>query len=192
MAKTAAERKRDQRRREREQQLLLATLSPEEVHAWEKQLAAYRRWSDWMDKPVLVEVVAKERQRRATHCARCGEPLTEVFRVVERNHNSWLVTGQVVYRPVCESCLHPLFETQRDRRTCAACKRGFVIARGTAKLTTCSDACQAALKPTAKQTPRPTAECAHCGKPFEQARSDARYCGGACRVAAHRARTAAV
>jgi hypothetical protein len=29
--------------------------------------------------------------------------------------------------------------------------------------------------------------CAHCGEPFTPARSDARYCSGRCRVAAHRA-----
>ena len=29
-------------------------------------------------------------------------------------------------------------------------------------------------------------ECAHCGEPFEAKRSDALYCSGACRIAAHR------
>jgi hypothetical protein len=35
---------------------------------------------------------------------------------------------------------------------------------------------------------RPQQDCQHCGTAFAPARSDARYCSGRCRVAAHRAR----
>ncbi len=34
---------------------------------------------------------------------------------------------------------------------------------------------------------RPATSCDHCGTEFEPARSDARFCSGRCRVAAHRA-----
>lgn len=37
-----------------------------------------------------------------------------------------------------------------------------------------------------KRQPLP---CGHCGKPFTPKRSDARYCSGRCRTAAHRCRT---
>jgi hypothetical protein len=33
----------------------------------------------------------------------------------------------------------------------------------------------------------PSYACAHCGEPFIPARSDARFCGGRCRIAHHRA-----
>ena len=46
----------------------------------------------------------------------------------------------------------------------------------------CSE-CRAA-KPVAQ--PRPAVACRHCGVEFTPTRSDARYCSGRCRVAAHR------
>ena len=59
----------------------------------------------------------------------------------------------------------------------------------------CSEACRHATAMERQRRRRAAAHvepagqpCAHCAEPFIPARSDALYCSGACRVAAHRAK----
>jgi hypothetical protein len=48
--------------------------------------------------------------------------------------------------------------------------------------------CDAEIKAALHPPPPSPKTCERCSKPFESKRYDARYCGGACRVAAHRAK----
>jgi histone H3/H4 len=74
---------------------------------------------------------------------------------------------------------------------CAYCTTEFV---GLPAVRYCTNACALAAKAkraTAQRKPRRVAHdpkpCQYCGESFTPTRSDARFCGGACRVAAHRA-----
>jgi hypothetical protein len=53
-----------------------------------------------------------------------------------------------------------------------------------------SETVEEVLPPTPKDYPLQQATCAVCGASFEARRSDAQFCSGKCRVAAHRARAA--
>jgi hypothetical protein len=70
---------------------------------------------------------------------------------------------------------------------CVVCGKEFL---GNGVACYCSDACCEKNKAPYKSQARPHAEvaCARCGKVFRQARKDAVYCTGKCRVAAHRAK----
>jgi hypothetical protein len=49
--------------------------------------------------------------------------------------------------------------------------------------------CESTICNGCRVTPtRQPLQCAHCGNPFAPTRSDARFCSGRCRTAAHRAR----
>jgi hypothetical protein len=72
---------------------------------------------------------------------------------------------------------------------CPTCDRWMI---GDARVIYCSNACkqQSLIDQRVPYRPRPKTEasCAHCGETFIQARSDAKFCSGPCRVAAHRKR----
>jgi uncharacterized OB-fold protein len=74
--------------------------------------------------------------------------------------------------------------------TCDVCGEVFVPPYGPRRRRFCSDECRRAHDRQRKAwTPVVHVEqsCAQCGELFVPARSDARYCSGRCRVAAHRA-----
>jgi hypothetical protein len=76
-------------------------------------------------------------------------------------------------------------------RPCEACGRAVLSTWGRRRFRRvyCSAGCRAELAAAARR--RPERACERCGELFARARSDARFCSGGCRVAAHRARRAA-
>jgi hypothetical protein len=76
---------------------------------------------------------------------------------------------------------------------CARCGRLFLASRygrvdgpNPYRTRYCSEEC---TKRPKKERPR--RDCEHCGWSFTPTRSDAKFCSGACRVAAHRAKRGA-
>jgi hypothetical protein len=105
--------------------------------------------------------------RWAYRCSKCGESYWLRWYVACDE------TGQDLY---CRNCtLDSEFFW---------CRRGqHVISGGWQAIQPDRERGHATIKPK----PDHTRACAHCGQTFTPKRSDARYCSGRCRVAAHRA-----
>lgn len=123
--------------------------------------------------------------RAAFHCGRCGR-YVYMGRYPYCNED-----GTELY---CLSCgwdaQHhrvPGQPTEYRPTLWRYCRRGgHVYWPGDALSTKCSEShAKPRQKPRVQHDPMP---CAHCGEDFTPKRSDARYCSGKCRVAAHRAR----
>ena len=143
--------------------------------------------------------------RTGETCGACGrlfetlEPaaLCEwVDRTARYRYRSWLV-------PVCLGCMvlpslarpwrlrgevydcafKPIIET-----ACDACRRPLrVVLDRRRRHVCCSDRCLQKVKKT-ERIARRAFTCATCGAAFQPARTDSRYCSGACRQKAYRAR----
>jgi hypothetical protein len=118
----------------------------------------------------------------ALRCDRCER----AFREGDVVHRARLGHG-LTQR--CRRCVRKL--TWHGWRTAEACEGGcgLLVASESwgQQVRACSDRCRYRAR-DARRRKSTTVECARCGEPFEQTRSDARYCSNACRQATHRAR----
>lgn len=136
--------------------------------------------------PGVTSAMAAE--PRAYHCPRC-----EAEREDYGRNRVWLDVAQAV--PLADGrtlvCREHATEAERRNRWCDRCQRvkdcdefdHVLDARGRPKPLRWRRSCRDCLTP-----PPRVYECEHCHAPFEPWRSDARFCSGRCRVAAHRTR----
>lgn len=128
-------------------------------------------------------------------CSRCGEAIPADAEVHVGRHRvvscaacamaryarwpAWATT-----RITCSTCGRAVvvYDRRMARRYCSAACSAVAEAARVARLNAAVSARRAEARAARKAT------CAGCGSTFTPTRADARYCSGACRVAAHRAR----
>ena len=84
----------------------------------------------------------------------------------------------------------PAFRCACDAPKDASGPRPYVVHSAVGPVLTCSNACARRTRRDLRQRARPLVRCLACRQSFRPSRSDARYCGGACRQRACRARRA--
>jgi hypothetical protein len=139
------------------------------------------------------------------HCAYCGEPFGGNRTTAFMARASIVVALIGLYPrqfpiarrgfvPVCDACVTPGEMLAATREiTCKGCglaMRAPERKAGRPDLTTCSDRCAQRVRRLRRRQKRRT--CATCGLQFKTTRSDARFCGAACKQKAFRRRAAAV
>ncbi len=139
-------------------------------------------------------------QETGAFCGYCARTLAPdepvalcVYKTWQHGHG---MTGRA---PICDTCMkvpgrRGLFALRTEyeglwlRGTCENCGRRLIVPPdGRRKHACCSDRCLLAVKKAARHRVR-SFTCDTCGAPFPPARTDSRYCSGACRQKAYRAR----
>ena len=138
------------------------------------------------------------------HCLRSLADGETSFRV-SLGYNQWYWRTGYLNRSVgfaCKPCVDGLNSLAvlyrfRDAVPCCVCARpvALTLNRKVPKIVVCGTACLIRYEGARAKRRRLIARginrtCEHCGETFKPARSDARYCGAACRQAAWRRRAA--
>jgi hypothetical protein len=141
------------------------------------------------------------------HCTRCLAPFhPRAIRFMVREHSDVLDAGIVIARGqtvlVCKACVTPDERAMASaitggrETTCAACgcrmrdyRLGLWVRRQPPVM--CSIVCAQRTRRAnrRRRQPRMRTRCAVCGTSFTPKRTDARYCGSACRQRAYRQRS---
>jgi len=136
---------------------------------------------------------AQENGRTCADCKRAIRSDEPIFRESRCLGRSCFGGHQIPIAPVCLECSSPSTRRQMPR-PCGGCGRNVYYERRSyfQRLTFCCEDChrvaRAAANREARRQARGKRACKGCGKSFEPARTDAKFCSNACRQRAYRQR----
>jgi hypothetical protein len=153
--------------------------------------------------------------RNGAHCADCRKELTPdepLWRVRKNIGRGFVSMHRHMIVPVCSACFKATYipiwshgepyhvyrvrQYSRTPKECEGCGRSvhdpWMRAVGKKKRVFCCENCQRKAELRSHRQARANArngrQCEECGETFEPTRSDAKFCGGACKQKAYRKR----